>query len=60
MSEYEFDDLDLALIRKAREAIEFDDNGDPMRDVMDEDDFRDAVRLLVAMIDSGAKAEGTR
>lgn len=51
---YELDDLDRELIEKAREAIAFDDNGDPMKDVFDEDDFKDAVRLLVAIVDAAA------
>ena len=54
---YEFDDFDLALLEKAREAISFDGNGDPMKDVLDDDDFRDAVRLLVAVVDAEADPE---
>lgn len=52
-SEYELDDLDRRLIERCREAVEYDDNGDPMKDVLDEDDFRDAVRLLVLLTGGG-------
>ncbi len=52
---YELDDPDLALMEKCRKAVEYDDNGDPMRDVMDIDDFHDAVRLLVAIVDANIK-----
>lgn len=49
---YELDDVDLALIEKVREAIEFDDNGDPVKDVVDEDDMIAAMRLLLAIVDA--------
>lgn len=48
---YEFDDLDLELLVKCRKAIEYDENGDPMKDVLDYSDMEDAVRLLVAVVD---------
>lgn len=38
-------------------AIAFDDNGDPMKDVFDDDDFREAVRLLVTIVDAEADPE---
>ena len=44
---YEIDDLDISLMHKVMEAIEYADNGDPIRDVMDEDDIEDARRLLL-------------
>lgn len=53
--EYELDDLDFALLSKCRDAIECADTGAPMRDVMDEDDFAEAVRLLVAIVDAPPK-----
>ena len=48
---YELDDLDLELLKKCKEAIEYDDDGHPFRDVMDEDDIIDAIRLLVTIIE---------
>ena len=49
---YELDDPDIELLAKCREAIKYDENGDPMKDILDEDDFKDAVYLLVRVIDA--------
>lgn len=47
MNHYELDDLDRALLVKAREAIQYDDEGDPIKDAIDEDEIVDALRLLL-------------
>ena len=52
---YELDDLDRALIVKVREAIAYDDNGDPVKDVVSEDDMIDAMRLLLNIVGSEAQ-----
>ena len=53
MEEYELDDMDRALVAKVREAIEYENNGDPAKDVIDYDEMIDAMRLLVQIIDAG-------
>jgi hypothetical protein len=53
--EYDLDDLDYKLIEKCRSAVEFDLNGDPMKDVLDQEDFEDVVYLLIAIIDKEQK-----
>lgn len=35
------------LLAKCRKALQYHDNGDPVKDVMDDDDFVEAIRLLV-------------
>ena len=50
---YELDSQDRSLLKKVREAIAYEDNGDPARDVVDDDDMIDAMRLLLAIIDAG-------
>ena len=50
---YEMDDLDRELLAKVRKAVEYDDNGDPVRDVVDEIDMIDAMCLLVQIVDAG-------
>lgn len=52
---YELDDLDLALLKRCRKAVKYDNNGDPMKDVLSHEDFHDVVRLLVAIIDAEKK-----
>ncbi len=48
---YEFDDLDLKLIRELRSAIrDVDEFGSPAKDCLDEDDMLDAVRLLLNVV----------
>ena len=48
---YEFDDLDLELIRELRSAIrDVDEFGSPAKDCLDEDDMLDAVRLLLNVV----------
>lgn len=53
---YELDDIDLELVEKCRAAIEYERNGDPVKDVMDESDLIDSVHLLIAIIDAGGAA----
>ena len=48
---YEFDNLDLALIEKYRKAVEYLENGDPLKDVLEEEDIGAAIRLIVEMAD---------
>lgn len=49
---YEFDDVDLALIAKLREAVGYSDEGHPIRDFVDEDDLIEAARLLLKVHDA--------
>lgn len=51
---YEMDDLDRALIVKFREAVEATGEGDPLKDYVDDEDFIDAMKLLIQIVDSGA------
>jgi hypothetical protein len=53
MEAYEMDDTDRELVAKVREAIEYEDNGDPAKDVIDYDEMIDAMRLLLQIIDAG-------
>jgi hypothetical protein len=53
---YEFDDHDLELIEKCKEAVEYNEEGHPIKDVLDEDDFLWLVYLLVDIV----KAENTQ
>jgi hypothetical protein len=48
--DYDFDDVDLELIAKVRKAIEFADEGHPSRDVLDDDEKDDALRLLLNVL----------
>jgi hypothetical protein len=56
MELYEMDDVDRALVAKVREAIAYEDNGDPAKDVIDDDEMIDAMRLLLQIIDAGCAA----
>lgn len=56
MEPYEMDDVDRALVAKVREAIAYEDNGDPAKDVIDDDEMIDAMRLLLQIIDAGCAA----
>jgi hypothetical protein len=47
---YELDSLDWKLFEKCVEAVEYDDNGAPIKDVLDPDDIVEAIRLLVTII----------
>jgi dTDP-glucose pyrophosphorylase len=49
---YELDDIDRQTIEIAREAVRYDDEGDPVKDVATESDLMDAVRLLLAILDA--------
>ena len=56
---YEFDDLDLKLIRELRSAIrDVDELGSPAKDCLDEDDMLDAVRLLLNVVGQDVAAGG--
>lgn len=48
---YELDDLDRDLVAKCRVAIEYEDDGNPARDVIDSDEMIDAMRLLLNIVD---------
>ena len=52
---YELDNLDDELLEKCREAISYAANGDPMKDVLNEEDIEDLVYLLVTIIDTEQK-----
>jgi len=39
------------LIAKVKEAVEFAANGDPMKDVIDDDEIREALELLIKILD---------
>lgn len=49
IKKYEFDDLDLDLLNKCQKGIEYEDNGDPIRDVLEHEDFVAAIRLLLEL-----------
>ena len=53
---YEMDDPDRELVEKIRKAIAYEDRGDPAKDAIGEDEMIDAMRLLLAIIDSGHAA----
>ena len=48
---YEFDKLDLVLIKKYRKAVEYLENGDPLKDVLEQEDIEAAIRLIVEVAD---------
>jgi hypothetical protein len=56
MDHYELDDVDRALLVKVRKAIEYEDDGAPAKDVMDESEMIDAMRLLLEIVDGGFAA----
>lgn len=56
MTPYELDDVDRYLLVKVRKAVAFEDNGDPAKDVIDESEMIDAMRLLLSIIDAGHAA----
>lgn len=49
----ELNDAQKATIEKCRKAVRFADNGDPVKDAIDDDEIVDALRLLVRLADSG-------
>lgn len=53
---YRMDDIDRSLIARVRRAVDYDAEGNPVKDVMDEDDMVDAMRLLLQIIDEGCAA----
>jgi len=50
---YEMDDADRELMVKVRKAVEYEANGDPAKDAIDESEMVDAMRLLIEIVDSG-------
>ena len=52
--QYEFDDLDRELMGKVRLAVQFDRDGDQIKDVIDEADIAEALALLVRIVDGEA------
>lgn len=46
-SDYELDDLDRDLLQKCRVGVGYLENGDPLKDVLDQDEIEDAIRLLI-------------
>lgn len=58
MLQYKFAEYDVEQLKKARKAVEFFDNGDPMRDVLDKEDIEDIICLFVAIMDEEQKAWG--
>lgn len=53
MEYYELDHPDLALIQKVGMAVKYENNGDPAKDVIDDYEMIDAMRLLLEIIDAG-------
>lgn len=49
MAKYEMDDVDRELLKKCAKAVAYFNNGDPMKDVLDQDEMEDAIRLLVSV-----------
>ncbi len=49
---YELDSLDWQLFEKCEKAVEYDDDGAPIKDVLDPDDIVEAIRLLVTIINT--------
>lgn len=54
---FEMDDLDRELMAKARKAMECHDNGDPIKDVLDEDDIPHVLALLISIVECGGVIE---
>lgn len=48
-------DAQKAIVEKARKAVRFAENGDPVKDAIDDDEIVDALRLLVQVADEGAE-----
>jgi hypothetical protein len=46
---YEFDSLDLNLLAKCEIAVEYINEGDPLKDALDNSDIEDAIKLLVEL-----------
>jgi len=51
-------DAQKATIEKARKAVKFADNGDPVKDAIDDDEMLAALRLLAQIIDDEKAAYG--
>ena len=57
---YELDDTERALLETCRKAVAYDDNGDPAKDAIDEDEMIDAMRLLLRIVDAKNPAPQAR
>lgn len=56
MTDYEFDDEDLRLLAKCREAMaEYDSTGH-VKDYLDDSDLVEVVKMLLAVVDDGDEA----
>jgi hypothetical protein len=53
---YELTAADSDLLVKVRKAVEYENNGDPMRDVIDRYEIIDALALLVRLTDTSTGA----
>lgn len=49
---------DQSLLGMVRTAIEFAENGDPINDVMDDADIREALELLIKFDDERLSGQG--
>lgn len=49
----QLDDLDRKLLVLVRLAVYYDDEGQPVKDAIDESDMVDAMRLLLQYVDAG-------
>jgi hypothetical protein len=50
-AQYEFDDPDRDVMDKVRCAVQFDRNGDPIKDAISDDEIAEALALLVRIVD---------
>jgi hypothetical protein len=55
---YELTAADSDLLVKVRKAVEYENNGDPMRDVIDRYEIIDALALLVRLTDTSFAVQG--
>ena len=52
---YELDDPDRELMVKVRRAVNFDRNGDPIKDAISDDEIAQVLILLVEIVDAEIK-----
>ncbi len=50
---YQMTDLDRELLTKVYKAVTYANQGDPVRDVLDDYNIIEAMSLLLAIVDSG-------
>ena len=50
---YVLDDLDREMLELVRNGLDMHTRGDPIKDCMSEDDFIEALRLLMEIVDAG-------